>query len=172
VDPALPAVRPEAVGTNPYHSCSQVPLRTALPRYLAMQQLFDDVGPDGRRMMRLTASLQIAVDLLPGRAGYEQWVVGNLAGPPLTAAFANSPWPDGQPVGVGGIRTRIWEHDDMPRTGYDGRHLDLLLARATDQARAWCEAAAGHSPESSALLAITDAGRPPGRSGRWAGARS
>jgi glutamate--cysteine ligase len=243
--------RLEAVGTNPYHSCSQVPLRSTRPRYLAMQRLFDETGPDGRRMMRLTASLQIAVDLLPGPAGYEQWVVANLAGPPLTAAFANSPWLDGQPAGVDGIRTRIWQHVDLRRTGYDGRHLDLvdpigayaafaaaaerlpipeaaspayhlstlfppvrprggylevryldaqpiarigeaistlgtllydqsarhaaldlLLPRATDQARAWSEAAAGYSPDSSALLSIADGGRAEGRSERSSRARS
>ena len=78
-----------------------------------MQDAFDRVGPDGRRMMRLTASLQIAVDLLPGRAGWEQWVVANLAGPALTAAYANSPWLDGRPAGIAGARTRIWQGADL-----------------------------------------------------------
>ncbi len=119
-------VRLEAVGTSPYHSCAQVPLRLPTARYLAMQRLFDDVGPDGRRMMRLTASLQVAVDLLPGAAGREQWLVANLAGPPLTAAFANSPYLDGRPSGLPGTRTRIWQGVDHRRTGYDGRHLDPL----------------------------------------------
>ncbi len=117
-------VRLEAVGTNPYHSCSQVPLRTPTPRYRAMQRVFDEAGPDGRRMMRLTASLQICVDRLPGAAGYEQWLVANLAGPPLAAAFANSTVIDGRPSGSEGARTRIWQGVDLRRTGYDGRHLD------------------------------------------------
>src|SRR5690348_1044381 len=118
-------VRLEAVGTNPYHSCAQVPLRTPTPRYRAMQRMFDRTGPDGRRMMRLTASLQICVDLLPGPAGREQWLVANLAGPPLTAAFANSTVVDGRKTAVPGARTRIWRGIDPRRTGYDGRHLDL-----------------------------------------------
>jgi glutamate--cysteine ligase len=118
-------VRLMPVGTNPYHSCADVPLRTPTPRYRAMQDLFDRVGPDGRRMMRLTASLQVAVDLLPGPAGWEQWVVANLAGPALTAAYANSPWLDGRSAGIAGARTRIWQATDLRRTGYDGRHLDL-----------------------------------------------
>jgi glutamate--cysteine ligase len=122
---AARGIRLEAVGLNPYHSCTDVPLRRPVPRYLAMQQAFDEVGPDGRRMMRLTASLQIAVDLLPGRAGYEQWLVANLAGPPLAAAFANSAVAAGGPVGITGARTRIWQNADLRRTGYDGRHLDL-----------------------------------------------
>ena len=87
--------------------------------------MFDQIGPDGRRMMRLTASLQISVDLLPGRAGREQWAVANLAGPALAAAFANSGSAEGRPAGVAGARTRIWQNADLRRTGYDGRHLDF-----------------------------------------------
>ncbi|MGH3716421.1 MAG: glutamate-cysteine ligase family protein [Micromonosporaceae bacterium] len=122
---AVRGVRLEGVGVNPYHRCDEVPLRTTTPRYLAMQRAFDEVGPQGRRMMRLTASLQITVDLLPGRAGQEQWLVANLAGPALAAGFANSPWLEGWPAGIPGARTRIWHGADLRRTGYDGRHLDL-----------------------------------------------
>ena len=122
---AARGVRLETVGVNPHHSCADVPLRRPTSRYLAMQQAFDEVGPDGRRMMRLTASLQIAVDLLPGRAGREQWLVASLAGPPLTAAFANSAMAAGRPAGIPGARTRIWQNADLRRTAYDGRHLDL-----------------------------------------------
>ena len=121
---AARGIRLEAVGLNPYHSCADVPLRRPEPRYLAMQRAFDEVGADGRRMMRLTASLQIAVGLLPGRAGHEQWLVANLAGPPLAAAFANSAVAAGRAAGIPGARTRIWQNADLRRTGYDGRHLD------------------------------------------------
>jgi glutamate--cysteine ligase len=122
---AARGVRLESVGLNPYHSCADVPLRLETPRYLAMQRAFDEVGPDGRRMMRLTASLQVTVDLLPGHAGHQQWLVANLAGPPLAAAFANSGSAGGRPAGLPGARTRIWQNVDPRRTGYDGRHLDL-----------------------------------------------
>jgi glutamate--cysteine ligase len=118
-------VRLEAIGVNPYHSTADVPLWLRTPRYLAMQQVFDEAGPAGRQMMRLTASLQISVDLLPGRAGQEQWLVANLAGPPLAAAFANSGRAERRPAGLAGARTRIWQNADLRRTGYDGRHLDL-----------------------------------------------
>jgi glutamate--cysteine ligase len=122
---AARGVRLEAVGLNPYHSSAEVPLRRRTPRYLAMQEMFDEVGPDGRRMMRLTAALQVSVDLLPGRAGREQWLVANLAGPALAAAFANSGRAEGRPADLAGARTRIWQNADPRRTGYDGRHLDL-----------------------------------------------
>ncbi|MEV6607624.1 glutamate-cysteine ligase family protein [Kutzneria sp. NPDC051319] len=108
-------IRLETVGVNSYHGSAEVPLRAPSPRYLAMQEAFDEIGPAGRRMMRLTASLQIAVDLLPGLAGREQWLVATLAGPPLAAAFDTS---DGE-------RTRIWQGVDLRRTGYDGRHFDI-----------------------------------------------
>jgi glutamate--cysteine ligase len=60
-------------------------------------------GPPPRRMMRLTASLQVTVDLLPGRAGIEQknGSLANLAGRTLTAAFANSSAIDEQHVAPG-----------------------------------------------------------------------
>lgn len=112
------------VGTDPHLGCAQVPLRVPTPRYLALQRALDAHGPDGRRMMRLTASLQVCVDLLPGRAGREQWLVANLAGPHLAAAFAHSPTLDGRPAGVPGARTGIWTRVDPRRAAYDGRHLD------------------------------------------------
>src|SRR5262245_39385605 len=118
-------VRLMSVGTNPYHSCADFPLHTPSPRYLAMQDEFDRLGPNGRRMMRLTAALQVNVDLLPGDDGIEQWLVANLAGPALTVAFANSTVIDGQPTALQGARTRIWQGVDLRRTAYDGRHFDI-----------------------------------------------
>lgn len=115
-----------ASGTDPDRSCAQVPLWLPTARYLAMQRQFDRSGPDGRRMMRLTASLQVAVDLQPGAAGRQQWLVANLAGPALAAAFANSPRLDGTSAGIPGARTRIWQGIEPSRTGYDGRHLDPI----------------------------------------------
>ena len=121
---AAAGVQLVAAGTNPYHSCEQVGLCLPTPRYRALQRSLDVGGPDGRRMMRLTAALQVCVDLLPGRAGHEQWLVANLAGPPLTAVFANSPALAGRRTGLAGTRTRIWQGIDPRRTGYDGRHVD------------------------------------------------
>jgi len=110
-------IRFDLIGVDRRHDCTQVPLRSTTPRYLAMQREFDRTGQDGRRMMRLTASLQVCVDLLPGRPGVEQWLVSNLVGPALAVEFANSP-------GVARSRLAIWRGVDHRRTGYDGRHLD------------------------------------------------
>ena len=117
-------------GTHPTLGLDDVPLVLGTPRYRAMQELFDRTGPQGRRMMRLTASLQVCVDRLPGAAGVEQWLVANLAGPALVATYAGS-----------GERTAIWRAMDPARTGYDGRHLDagdpvdayLAFARAAER---------------------------------------
>jgi glutamate--cysteine ligase len=118
------------VGTHPTAGLAEVPLLLSTPRYRAMQRLFDRTGPDGRRMMRLTASLQVCVDRLPGAEGDDQWLVANLAGPALAATYANSPLLDGRPTGRPGNRTAIWRAMDPTRTGYDGRHLDPVDPRA------------------------------------------
>ncbi len=106
----------QLVGVNPDLDWYDVPLQSPTPRYLAMQELFDEVGQDGRRMMRTTAALQVCVDLHPRGAGVEQWVVANLIGPVLAVEFGNSP--------PGRSRTAIWRGVDLRRTGYDGRHVD------------------------------------------------
>ncbi len=111
-------------GVNPRFGLKDVPLVRPTPRYLALQGLLDHNGIEGRQMMRLTASLQVCVDLAPGRDGLEQWLVANLAGPPLAAAFANSPEVEGQQTTMAGNRTRIWQALPQDRVAYDGRHLD------------------------------------------------
>ncbi|MPY80815.1 MAG: hypothetical protein GEV04_20715 [Actinophytocola sp.] len=54
--------------------------------------------------------------------------------------FANSPYLDGYPADVEGVRTRIWRGIDPVRTGYDGRHLD-----AADPIGAYTAFATGRS---------------------------
>jgi glutamate--cysteine ligase len=134
---AIEGVKLQLVGVNPGLDWFDVPLRTATPRYLAMQELFDGCGHDGRRMMRITASLQICVDLLPGAAGIDQWVVASLMGPSLAVAFGNSP----RSAPAGSSRTAIWRGVDLRRTGYDGRHFD-----ASDPVGAYAAFAAAAEP--------------------------
>lgn len=94
-------VQLEASGVNRWVSCQAIGLRLTNERYRTMQTHFDAIGFDGRRMMRQTASLQICLDLLPSRAGVEQWQVLNLAGPALAAAFT-------VPYAGEDSRTLIW----------------------------------------------------------------
>jgi glutamate--cysteine ligase len=117
VSPA--GVRLEARGVNRWVDCDRIGLRLATERYQRMQTHFDAIGPDGRRMMRQTAALQICLDLLPGSAGTEQWQVLNLAGPVLAAAF-NNPLPGEAHTPS---RMSIWLGVDSSRTGFDGQYL-------------------------------------------------
>jgi glutamate--cysteine ligase len=115
----------------------EVPLQLTLPRYVAMQQHFDRIGPAGRRMMRRTASTQLCLDWWPGRAGLEQWRVLNLAGPFLAARFNRSD------------RLATWLAVDPARTAFDDRLLrdDDAVASYTAfaaGASAFVDGAAGH----------------------------
>ncbi|MCW2760317.1 MAG: glutamate--cysteine ligase [Marmoricola sp.] len=106
----------------------EVPLQLVSPRYVEMQRHFDRIGPDGRRMMRLTASTQICLDWWPGRAGLEQWRLAQLAGPFVAALFARAHGP--------GSRLATWLAVDPGRTAFDDRLL------GGDPVRRYCEFAA------------------------------
>jgi glutamate--cysteine ligase len=125
-------------GTNPWHSCDELGLQTDRPRYRAMQAHLDSIGSSGRRMMRQTASLQICLDWAPGEVGRERWRLANLAGPALTAAFANSPVLEGSVTGYRSTRSAIWQETDSTRTGFDGTRTgdDLVAAYAAFALRA------------------------------------
>jgi glutamate--cysteine ligase len=105
---------------SPWHEVDEVGLQTDQPRYRAMQSRFDAVGPDGRRMMRLTASLQVCVDLDPELL---RWRALNVVGPALSAAFAASPLLGGRATGMSSARSAIWQQLDPTRTGFDGAQL-------------------------------------------------
>jgi glutamate--cysteine ligase len=105
-----------ASGVDQWRSPEVVGLQTRQDRYVVMQRHFDAIGPAGRRMMRQTASLQVCVDLAAGPDGVRQWLVANLIGPALAAAFRNS--------SPGTNRTAIWLAVDSSRTGLDGHQID------------------------------------------------
>ncbi len=90
-----------------------VPLQMAAPRYLAMQERFDSLGPSGRLMMRRTASTQLCLDWWSGDVGVSQWRLLNLAAPALAAVFARSSGP--------GSRLATWLAVDPTRTAFDDR---------------------------------------------------
>src|SRR5689334_1731447 len=69
------------------------------PRYAAMEHAFDRAGPHGRLMMCGTASVQVCLDAgTPDRVS-ARWAAAHAIGPPLLAAFANSPRRAGQAGG-------------------------------------------------------------------------
>jgi glutamate--cysteine ligase len=115
---------------SPWHDVEAVPLQSTEPRYTAMQERFDAVGAQGRRMMRLTASLQVCVDLDPSLL---RWRVLNVVGPALSAAFAASPLLAGRPTGMCSTRSAIWQDLDPTRTAFDGGNLGCDWAAAYEQ---------------------------------------
>jgi glutamate--cysteine ligase len=114
------------------------------PRYDAMAEGFDRVGPAGRTMMCSTAAAQICIDLGTVSDAPRRWLAAHVLGPVLLAAFANSPVP-----GAVSGRMAAWWALDPERTlppptpvadrlaldplTYVQRALDTtVLARQTD----------------------------------------
>jgi len=103
-------------GLNPRFGIEQVGLQLRTPRYMAMDRYFARVGPGGRRMMRLTASMQVNLDLGDPSQARRRWAAANLLAPLCTAMFANSPARVGEEEFVSG-RAWVWETTDPSRTG-------------------------------------------------------
>ena len=76
------------------------------PRYDAMQDYLDGVGPHGVRMMCSTASLQVCLDAGEAHEVAARWRAVHALGPALTALFANSPTVAGRDTGWASSRLR------------------------------------------------------------------
>ncbi|MCT2587082.1 glutamate-cysteine ligase family protein [Actinophytocola gossypii] len=61
------------------------------PRYVAMERVFEPIGPHGRTMMCATAGLQVCLDTGEPDTAAARWTAVSALGPVLVAAFANSP---------------------------------------------------------------------------------
>jgi glutamate--cysteine ligase len=90
---------------------------TDVSRYAAMEAYFDTRWPQGRTMMRNTASIQVNVDLgSPGQVDV-RWRRAHDLLPVLAAAFANSPFDaNGAPSGWRSTRLSVWHQIDARRT--------------------------------------------------------
>jgi glutamate--cysteine ligase len=100
-------------GTEPLHL---PPRRTDHPRYRAMEAYLDRYGPNGRRMMRATAAMQVTVESGTGRDIERRWRLVHAVAPALIATFANSPFIDGRDTGWASARQNIWSSLDSTRT--------------------------------------------------------
>ncbi len=114
-------MRLAAIGLAPWYGPEAVGLRIPTSRYLEMDRYFGRLGPWGSWMMRLTASMQVNLDLGDPATATDRWRVANAMSPVLTAVFANSAadLPDGTPVASG--RAWVWSRLDDSRTGIVGR---------------------------------------------------
>ncbi|HWP02186.1 MAG TPA: glutamate-cysteine ligase family protein [Gemmatimonadaceae bacterium] len=108
-------VVPLYLGLDPSFAVEEVPLRLRGERYQRMDRYFGTLGKNGARMMRQTASMQIALDLGPHR--FARWRLLNSIAPYLAAIFANSPAYEGRLTGMCSTRRAVWNDLDPTRTG-------------------------------------------------------
>ncbi len=121
------------IGMNPWLSVDEIGLQMTKPRYKAMDRFFTADGPDGRRMMRQTCTIQVNLDF----GGSEEmlakrYLASNLVAPLATAIFANSPFLEGQPTGLKTNRGAVWQKMDPTRTGFT--QLDEVVRRLNRRA--------------------------------------
>lgn len=119
------------------HDRAADPVRPArrlldLPRYAAMECVFDGVGPHGRSGMCSTAAVQVSLDAGPAAGIADRWAVLHELGPVLLAAFANSPVQHGRRTGWKSSRQACWLSLDPSRTAPPS-----IAAAGTDPAAAW-----------------------------------
>ena len=101
-----------------------------VPRYAAMQAVFDRVGPHGSEMMCSTASIQICLDAGEPDVVASRWRALHSIGPAMVALFANSPRLAGADTGWASSRLRSTLGTCPPFTGPPGHD-------GGDPARAW-----------------------------------
>jgi glutamate--cysteine ligase len=90
-------------GTDPHRPPRRL---LQVPRYAAMQAVFDLIGPQGSQMMCSTASLQICLDAGESDQCATRWQAVHALGPTLVALFANSPDQAGRHTGWASSRLR------------------------------------------------------------------
>ncbi len=121
-----------AVGIDPTGDTDAAPLLLRTKRYQRMADYLGRRGPAGARMMRQSASFQVAVDM--DDEPWLRWRVLNAAAPYVVAIFANSPVYDGTDTGTPSMRAQVWRALDPARTGLPwsardpvGAYLDFAL---------------------------------------------
>jgi len=104
-------------GLNPWHDVQDVALQVESPRYRAMDDYLRRYGPDGARMMRLTAAMQINLDFGNRAQASRRWRVANLLSPVIRGSFANSRLRMENGYEAVSGRSVIWDRTDTSRTG-------------------------------------------------------
>ncbi|WP_346277988.1 ergothioneine biosynthesis glutamate--cysteine ligase EgtA [Pseudonocardia sp.] len=127
---ATQGLRPHTRAADPLRA----PVRVLdVPRYRAMEQAFDRVGPHGRTAMCSTAAVQVCVDAGERGEVARRWAAVHALGPVLLAAFANSPVLHGRRTGWKSSRWASWQRADPARTAPP----PVLDTTTADPAAAW-----------------------------------
>lgn len=119
------------LGFSPWHGLDDVPLQVDASRYTAMDEYFSRVGPHGQRMMRLSAAMQVNLDLGVPSVAAKRWRAANLLSPVLRAMFANSA-AEIEGARLPGGRSVTWDMADPGRTGVTCLHSETAGASPTD----------------------------------------
>ena len=109
---------------NPWFRTEEVGLQIAKQRYLVMDRYFSRLSPYGQKMMRLTASFQVNLDVGNQEVAQRRWLAANLLSPYFLAMFGNSPFHEGKRTQAKSYRAVIWENLDPTRTGFQDDFLN------------------------------------------------
>lgn len=120
------------VGLNPWHSVDEIGLQMQKPRYIAMNGFFSGISPYGPRMMRQTCTVQVNLDFGRDQTTMaKRYLASMLLAPFSGAVFNYSAFSSQVPVGMTGLRSKVWRHMDPSRTGVQSlKHLSRSLTKA------------------------------------------
>ena len=120
IDEALAGLDARAVqiGMDPWQGVDDVGLQMPKARYAAMNDYYDRISHYGRKMMRLTCTIQVCLDFGPDEETMvRRFLAGQLLAPFATGIFAFSPYLQSKNTGCKSYRSRVWRHLDPTHTG-------------------------------------------------------
>ncbi|WP_454813093.1 glutamate--cysteine ligase [Labrys neptuniae] len=104
------------LGMSPLWTREQTP-RMPKRRYEIMTNYMPKVGVMGLDMMYRTSTVQVNLDFSSEADMVKKLRVSLALQPIATAIFANSPFLHGKPNGFLSLRSEVWRHTDLDRTG-------------------------------------------------------
>ncbi|MGO4337249.1 glutamate--cysteine ligase [Labrys sp. KB_33_2] len=104
------------LGMSPVWTREQTP-RMPKRRYEIMTNYMPKVGVMGLDMMYRTSTVQVNLDFSSEADMVKKLRVSLALQPIATAIFANSPFLHGKPNGFLSLRSEVWRHTDLDRTG-------------------------------------------------------
>lgn len=112
-------VKLRQLGINPWQTVEDIGLQMQKPRYQAMDQFYQSLGPEGARMMRQTCTVQVNLDFGADELTLaKRYLAAQLLAPFATALFAYSPYVDGKKTPHKSHRAAIWQGMDRTRRGF------------------------------------------------------
>lgn len=104
------------LGMSPVWTRGETP-RMPKRRYEIMTNYMPKVGVMGLDMMYRTSTVQVNLDFSSEADMVKKLRVSLALQPIATAIFANSPFLHGKPNGFLSLRSEVWRHTDLDRTG-------------------------------------------------------